>query len=127
MTEHCQKSFDTLKGKLTTSPILAYADFSLPFILEVDAISSQEQEGKVRPIAFTSRSLRPIERNPVNYSSMKLEFLALKWVVMEKFKEYLLGHQCTVFTNNNPLSYLSSAKLGATEQRWEAQLAVFDF
>ncbi|RXN22039.1 Transposon Ty3-I Gag-Pol poly [Labeo rohita] len=133
-TEHCQNSFDTLKEKLTTSPILAYADFSLPFILEVDAshrglgaVLSQEQEGKVRPIAFASRSLRPTERNPVNYSSMKLEFLALKWAMTEKFREYLLGHRCVVFTDNNPLSHLESAKLGATEQRWAAQLAVFDF
>ncbi|RXN39397.1 Transposon Ty3-I Gag-Pol poly [Labeo rohita] len=133
-TEHCQNSFDTLKEKLTTSPILAYADFSLPFILEVDAshrglgaVLSQEQEGKVRPIAFASRSLRPTERHPVNYSSMKLEFLALKWAMTEKFREYLLGHRCVVFTDNNPLSHLESAKLGATEQRWAAQLAVFDF
>ncbi|KAL1263544.1 hypothetical protein QQF64_006283 [Cirrhinus molitorella] len=130
----CQKSFDTLKEKLTTSPILAYADFSLPFILEVDAshrglgaVLSQEQEGKVRPIAFASRSLRPTERNPVNYSSMKLEFLALKWAMTEEFREYLLGHKCIVFTDNNPLSHLGSAKLGATEQRWAAQLAGFDF
>lgn len=62
-----------------------------------------------------------------NYSSMKLEFLALKWAMTEKFGEYLLGHKCIVYTNNNPLSHLSSAKLGATEQRWAAQLASFDF
>ncbi|KAL0198302.1 hypothetical protein M9458_006842, partial [Cirrhinus mrigala] len=91
------------------------------------AVLSQEQEGKVRPIAFASRSLRPTERNPVNYSSMKLEFLALKWAMTEKFREYLLGHKYVVFTENNPLSHLESAKLGATEQRWAAQLAVFDF
>lgn len=53
-----------------------------------------------------------------NYSSMKLEFLGLKWAMGEKFWEYLLGHKCVVFTDNNPLSYLNSAKLGATEQRW---------
>uniref|UniRef100_A0A8C2FIK4 Gypsy retrotransposon integrase-like protein 1 n=1 Tax=Cyprinus carpio TaxID=7962 RepID=A0A8C2FIK4_CYPCA len=62
-----------------------------------------------------------------NYSSMKLELLALKWAMAEKFKDYLLGHQCTVYTDNNPLSYLNSAKLGATEQRWVSQLAIFDF
>lgn len=133
-TEQCQKSFDILREKLTTSPILAYANFSLPFILEIDAsfrglgaVLSQEQEGKVRPIAFASHSLRPTERNSANYSSMKLEFLALKWAMTEKFREYLLGQKCIVFTDNNPLSHLTSAKLGATEQRWAAQLAVFDF
>uniref|UniRef100_A0A8P4KAG8 Gypsy retrotransposon integrase-like protein 1 n=1 Tax=Dicentrarchus labrax TaxID=13489 RepID=A0A8P4KAG8_DICLA len=116
------------------APVLAYADFSLPFILEVDAsygglgaVLSQAQAGKVRPIAYASRGLRPTERNMVNYSSMKLEFLALKWAMTEKFREYLLGNKCVVYTDNNPLSHLSSAKLAATEQRWAAQLASFDF
>ena len=59
--------------------------------------------------------------------TMKLEFLALKWAMSEKFREYLLGQKCVVFTDNNPLSYLNSAKLGATEHRWAAQLAAFDF
>lgn len=58
---------------------------------------------------------------------MKLEFLALKWAMTEKFREYLLGHKCIVFTDNNPLSHLETAKLGAIEQRWVAQLASFDF
>lgn len=133
-TAECAQSFEALKTKLTTAPVLAYADFSLPFILEVDAshaglgaVLSQEQGGKVRPIAYASRGLRPTERNMLNYSSMKLEFLALKWAMTEKFREYLLGHKCIVYTDNNPLSHLSSAKLGATEQRWAAQLASFDF
>ncbi len=123
-----------MKSKLTSAPVLAYADFSSPFILEVDAsysglgaILSQEQGGKVRPIAYASCSLRPAERNMSNYSSMKLEFVALKCAMAEKFREYLLGQKCVVFTDNNPLSHLASAKLGATEQRWAAQLAAFDF
>ncbi|KAL1280076.1 hypothetical protein QQF64_014676 [Cirrhinus molitorella] len=133
-TEECQHSFGGLKSKLTSSPVLAYADFSRPFILEVDvshsglgAVLSQEQEGRVRPIAYASRSLRPTERNMTNCSSMKLEFVAFKWAMAEKFREYLLGQKCVVYTDNNPLSHLASAKLGATEQRWAAQLASFDF
>lgn len=133
-TEECQQSFDILKQRLVSAPLLAYADFSLPFILEVDAsysglgaVLSQEQEGRVRPVAYASRGLRPSERNMSNYSSMKLEFLALKWAMTEKFREYLLGHKCVVYTDNNPLSYLHTSKLGALEQRWAAQLAAFDF
>lgn len=77
-TDECNQSFEALKAKLTTAPVLAYADFSLPFILEVDAshgglgaVLSQAQAGKVRPIAYASQGLRPTERNMVNYSSMK--------------------------------------------------------
>ncbi|KAL4007870.1 hypothetical protein ACER0C_001722 [Sarotherodon galilaeus] len=133
-TPQCEESFEALKAKLVSAPVLAYADFTRPFILEIDAshsglgaVLSQEVEGVVRPVAYASRGLRPHERNMDNYSSMKLEFLALKWAMAEKFREYLLGHKCVVYTDNNPLSYLSSAKLGATEQRWASQLAAFDF
>lgn len=58
---------------------------------------------------------RPTEKNTVNYSSVKLE-LTLKWAMTEKFRKYLLGQKCTVFTDKNPLSYLQSAKLGAMER-----------
>ncbi|XP_077947562.1 uncharacterized protein LOC144388873 isoform X2 [Gasterosteus aculeatus] len=133
-TEQCEKSFQDLKSRLISAPVLAYADFSLPFILEVDAslsglgaVLSQEQDGKVRPVAYASRTLTPAERNMPNYSSMRLEFLGLKWAMAEKFRDYLLGQKCVVWTDNNPLSHLSTAKLGATEQRWAAQLAAFDF
>ncbi len=71
-------------------------------------------------IAYASRSIRPTERNMYNYSSIKLEYLALKWAMAEKFWEYFLGQKCVVFTDNNPLSHLASAKLGATEQHCEA-------
>ena len=62
-----------------------------------------------------------------NYSAMKLELLALKWAVTVKFREYLLGRKFTIFTDNNPLSHLRTAKLGAIEQRWASDLARFDF
>lgn len=133
-SEECENAFQTLKRLLVSAPVLAYADFAKPFVLEIDAsqaglgaVLSQEQEGKRRPVAFASRGLRPSERNMSNYSSRKLEFLALKWAVTQKFREYLLGNKFVVFTDNNPLSYLQTAKLGAVEQRWASELAVFNF
>lgn len=97
-TQECHHSFETLKSKLTTATVLAYADFTLPFILEVDAshsglrtVLSQEQEGRICPIAYASRGLQCPEWNMANYNSMKLEFLALKWAMPEKFRVYLLG------------------------------------
>ncbi|KAK3767636.1 hypothetical protein RRG08_033337, partial [Elysia crispata] len=85
----------------------------------------EESDGR-RVIAYASRSLRPNERNMRNYSSFKLELLGLKWAVTEKFRGYLLGSKCEVMTDNNPLSHLQTAKLGAVEQRWAAELALFD-
>ncbi|VDI61737.1 Hypothetical predicted protein [Mytilus galloprovincialis] len=62
-----------------------------------------------------------------NYSSRKLELLALTWAITEKFRDYLLGSKFTVFTDNNPLCYLQTSKLSAHEQRWLSKLAVFNF
>ena len=76
-------------------------------------------------IAYASRSLKPSERN---YSAHKLEFLALKWVVCEKFHDYLYGSQFEVIIDNNPLTYvLTTAKLDATGQRWVAALSGYKF
>ena len=132
--EKHQQAFDRLKLALTAAPILGYADFTKPFILETDAsheglsgILSQEQDGARRIIAYASRRLRPTERNQASYSSLKLEFLAMKWAISEKFRHYLIGATFTVYTDNNPLVYFRTAPLGALEQRWAAQLAQFNF
>ncbi len=104
------------------------------FILETNAsheglgaILYQQQGGCKRVIAFASRRLRKAERNDRYYSSMKLELLALKWAISEKFRGYLLGSKFVVITDNNPLCHLKTARLGAVEERWVAQLSVFDF
>ena len=63
-----------------------------------------------------------------NYSAHKLEFLAPKWAVTERFHEYLYGGEFEVYTDNNPLTYvLTTAKLDATGQRWIASLANYNF
>ncbi|KAL6467298.1 hypothetical protein MHYP_G00251020 [Metynnis hypsauchen] len=133
-SKECQVSFELLKEKLTSAPILGYADFTLPFTVETDAsnhglgaVLYQVQGDGKRVITYASRRLRNAEKNDRNYSSMKLELLALKWAITEKFRGYLLGSKFVVYTDNNPLCHLKTAKLGALEQRWMAQLAVFDF
>lgn len=133
-TEECEIAFETLKERLTSAPVLTFADFGKPFILHVDAsneglgaVLSQDVEGQTRVVAYASRRLRPTEKNMQNYSSRKLELLALKWAITEKFREYLLGSRFEVWTDNNPLTHIENAKLGAVEQRWVADLAPFDF
>ena len=106
--------FDALKLALTTAPVLGYPDFNSEFILKTDASlrrlgavwSQVDENGKVHVIAYTSQTLRPYEKFMHNYSSAKLELLALKWAVTEKFSDYLLGSKFTVYTDNNPLAYV---------------------
>lgn len=133
--QRTQEAFERLKSCLVSPPILAHPDFSLPFIVETDAsheglgaVLLQEQGGQKVVISFASRGLKKAERNMDNYSSRKLELLALKWAVTEKFRDLLIGSKFVVYTDNNPLCYLqSSAKLNATESRWAAELASFNF
>nr|ATA66765.1 Pol [Haliotis discus hannai] len=125
-------AFQQLKDVLSSPPILGYADYALPFEVHTDASSHglgavlyQEQDGHKRVIAYASRGLNKAEKN---YPAHKLEFLALKWSVTEKFYDYLYGHNFTVMTDNNPLTYvLTSAKLDATGHRWLAALSSFNF
>ena len=132
-TDECEESFQTLKRLLISAPVLAFADISKPFVLHIDAsrdglggVLYQEQDGKLRPVAYGSRGLSHSEKN---YPAHKLEFLALKWAITDKFRDYLYAARGTkVMTDNNPLTYiLSSAKLDATGHRWLAALSCFDF
>ena len=112
--------------------MLAYADFSLPFILHTDAsgrglgaVLYQHQDGVDRVIAYASRALSDSEKN---YPAHKLEFLALKWAVCDKFHDYLYGAKFHVKTDNNPLTYVqTTAHLDATGHRWLAALSSYDF
>ena len=112
--------------------MLAYADFSKPFLLHTDAslegigaVLYQEQDGVEHVIAYASRGLRKGESH---YPAHKLEFLCLKWAITDKFHDYLYGYNFNVVTDNNPLTYeLTTAKLDATGQRWLAALGTYDF
>lgn len=53
-------------------------------------------------LSYASRSLRPNEKNMENYSSFKLEMLALKWAATEKYRDLLLGADCVVYSDNSP-------------------------
>ncbi|XP_042254131.1 uncharacterized protein LOC121887433 [Thunnus maccoyii] len=128
----CQQAFETVISKLTTAPVLGFADPQKPYVLHTDASTTglgavlyQEQEGQLRVIGYASRGLSCSESR---YPAHKLEFLALKWSVTEKFSDYLYGNHFTVVTDNNPLTYiLTSAKLDATSYRWLAALSTFSF
>ena len=124
-----------LKKAFTSAPVLGFADYSKPFIVETDAcdtglgavLSQQQEDGRLRVIAYASRGLRGAENNSASYSSKKLELLALKWGITDKFRDYLIGGSCVVYTDNNPLTYITkTSKFPAMEQRWVSALASFN-
>lgn len=134
-TQSHQEILNFLVNKLTTPPILGYPDLTQPFILHCDAsqeglgaVLYQRQRSQLVVIGYASRTLTPPEKN-YHLHSGKLEFLALKWAICERFRDYLYhAPHFTVYTDNNPLTYvLSTAKLNSTGHRWVAELADFNF
>lgn len=131
-TEACTSAFHQIINCLTNAPLLAFANPQKPYVLHIDASLSglgavlyQEYPEGLRPVAFASRGLSNSERN---YHIHQLEFLALKWAVVDKYHDYLYGAKFVVRTDNNPLTYvLTTAKLNATGHRWLASLASYEF
>ena len=118
-----------LKGKVQSMPVL----FEKPLLLETNAskeglgamLSQKQSDGQYHPVAFSSHSPTPVEKN---YHSSRLEFLTLKWSVTEHFKEYLAYVPFVVWINSNPLTYvLTMPNLDATGHRWVNMLASFQF
>ena len=124
--------FDQLKELCTTTPVLAYADFTKPLKLHTNAsvlglgtVLYQVHESVEKVISYASRSLTQSE---TKYPVHKLEFLCLKWAITEQFHEYLYGNTFDIYTDNNPLIYvLMTAKLDAMGHRWVTSLANYNF
>ena len=116
-----------------TAGVLVYANFTKPFKLPTDACDTglgavlyqTLEDGTEAVIAYTSRSLSKAESH---YPAHKLEFLALKWAVVEKFHKYLHGSTFDIHTDNNPLTYvLTTAKVVTASHCWVASLANYNF
>ena len=114
--------------------MLAYSDYTKSFILETDAslkglgtvLSQEDDEGNYCIISFASCMLKPYEKSMRNYTSAKLELLALKWAICEKFKDYLIGSKFTILTDNNPLTYVHTSCLGTAQIHWLSDLTLFN-
>lgn len=80
-----------------------------------------EKDGNERIISYARRGLRQKEyKSP----ALKLEFLALKWAVVDKFSDLLYGIFFKFRTDNNHFTYvLTSAKLDAVFHRRHFTLA----
>ena len=130
-TSSCQEAFSLLKQLLTTAPILAYPDFTLPFVLHTDAsdiavgaVLSQIQNGREHVIAYSSRQLTKAERG---YSTIEKEALAAVSAIKE-FYPYLYGFTFELVTDHNPLTSLKALKdVGGRLNRWTMFLQQFDF
>jgi len=105
--EECEKSFQELKRRLTTAPVLALPLGTEGFVVYSDASGKGlgcvlMQHGKV--IAYASRQLKTHE---VNYPVHNLE-LATVVFALRIWRHYLYGSRTQIFTDHKSLKYLMS-------------------
>ena len=89
-TPECEASFQELKKRLITAPVLATPDISKEFVIYCDASRTRlggvlMQDGRV--VAYLSRQLRPHEEN---YATHDLELAAVVHA-LKTWRHYLLG------------------------------------
>jgi hypothetical protein len=108
-----QTSFETLKSRLLSPPVLGHPNYQLPFEIHADAcgygigaVLVQHQDGKERVIAYISRLLDPAEKN---YTISEKECLALVWAV-DRFKIYIWGNKVRIVTDHHALCWLLRKK-----------------
>ena len=126
-----RESFLALKEKLTTAPILAYLNFSIPFTFYTNASGdsigfnlTQVQHGKERAIAYGRRNFSDTEKK---YSVTEWEPLSVI-VAIQKCRPCLLGNHFTVVVDHQALKWLMSlCDPTGRLSRWPMTLQRYDF
>lgn len=120
-----------MKDLLCKRPILKLPDFDRTFILRTDAsedgigaVLLQLENDEKLPVAYASRKLQGREQS---YAVIEKECLAVVWGV-QKFHQYLYGHEFLLETDHQPLTYLDKSKTENSRlMRWALLLQQYRF
>jgi hypothetical protein len=103
--QSAQRAFEQLKEAMTTTPVLAFPDFTKEFVIETDAcetgigaVLSQESH----PIAYFSKGLSAANQK---LSTHEKEFLAVVMVV-DKWRCYIHKNPFLIKTDHQSICYL---------------------
>ncbi|XP_062614646.1 uncharacterized protein K02A2.6-like [Saccostrea cucullata] len=112
----CESAFQTLKHKLTETPVLAYFDPSKDVTPQVD--SSKEGIGAVllqdgKPVEYASRALTEAERK---WAQIEKEALSVLYG-LERFDQYTYGRKVFIHNDHKPLSAILRKPLGLAPKR----------
>ena len=108
-TVKCEESFQEIKNRLTTAPVLVLPNPNEPLTIYSDASkiglgAVLMQNGKV--IAYASRQLKIHEKN---YPTHDLEMAAVVFA-LRIWRHYLYGVKCEIFTHQKSLKYIFTQK-----------------
>ena len=125
-TEKCEQSFQELKKKLTTSPVLAVPETGKDYTVYCDASKNGlgcvlMQDHKV--IAYGSRQLKPHE---LNYPTHDLELAAVVYA-LKQWRHFLYGAKCELYADHKSLKYFFTQKvLNMRQRRWLELIKDYD-
>ncbi|GBM82950.1 Transposon Ty3-G Gag-Pol polyprotein [Araneus ventricosus] len=130
-TEECEKSCNSLKQALITSPVLTYPRTDKEFVLDTDAsnegigtVISQKIGNEECVIAYFSKSLSKPERN---YYVTRKELLAIVKSI-EHFHHYFYGRKFLLRTDHASLRWLLNFREPESQiARWIRRLQEYDF
>jgi hypothetical protein len=125
-TPRRETSFQELKKRLTTAPVLTMPDMEKPFLIYCDA-SSQGlgcvlmQDGHV--VAYASRQLR---KHKDKYPTHDME-LAVVVHALKIWRHYIIGKRCKVYLDHKSLKYIfTQPDLNLRERRWLELIKDYD-
>jgi hypothetical protein len=103
-SEKCEASFQELKTRLTTTPVLTLPDICKDFVVYCDALRQGlscmlMQEGRV--VAYASRQLRKHEEN---YPTHDLELVVVIHA-LKTWRHYLIGNKHDIYIDHKNLKY----------------------
>jgi hypothetical protein len=103
-------AFNTLKHKMTSTPVLALPNFNQPFTVEADA--SESGIGAVlmqngQPIAFYSQAPGPKVSTQSTYRKEALKILQ----ALKRWRHYFLGGHLIVKTDQESLKYMMTQRM----------------
>jgi hypothetical protein len=116
-----------MKEVMGTCPVLALADFTLPFVLECDASDEGIREILMQgghPIVFERRKLNQTERWHSMYDKEMMTIMH----AMTKFRQYLVRRKFTIKTEKQSLKYFLEQKdLSERQHKSVMKVHAFDF
>ncbi len=110
-TDKCQETFENVKTYLTSSPVLAIFDPTLPIIIYTDASSEGvgailkqiQPSGEEKPVAYFSKKLNDAQKKK---KAIYIESYAVREAV-KYWRFWLIGRKFTVITDHKPLEKLN--------------------